>query len=171
MWVNSTLKKEGIQVIKQLDTLEVNKIASNISEKICSAFPEHNINVHDLFVSISRLNMYIANMPSDSDVAKYSYKNNSIYFNRTLNLSDINTLAVHECLHFMQELKNKNGKLLRLGLYNIRESRNIGIAINEASVQLMAAEATNCEIDTVKYYNMDFTTRKSYLLSFANSFA
>ena len=47
MSINSTLRKEGINVIGKLNTLEINKIASNISEKICLAFPEHNINKSD----------------------------------------------------------------------------------------------------------------------------
>jgi len=158
MSINSTLKKEGIRVIRQLNTLEINKIASNISEKICATFPEHQIEQRDLFIAIARLNMYVADMPNDLDVAKYFYKNNSIYFSRNLNLSDLNTLAIHECLHFMQELKDRNGKLLRLGLYNIKDSRNIGISINEAAVQLMASLSTDSQLDSVKYYNMDFDT-------------
>ncbi len=119
MSIAADLKKEGIQVIGKLNTLEVNKIASNISEKICTAFPEHNIRQSDLFISIARLNMYIAEMPNDMAIAKYFYKNNAIYFSKNMNLTDLNTVAVHECLHFMQELKNKHGKLLRLGLYNM----------------------------------------------------
>lgn len=157
MSINSTLKKEGIKVIKQLDTLEINKIASNISEKICSSFPEHNINQSDLFISIARLNMYIADMPNDSDIAKYFYKNNSIYFSKKMNFNDLSTLALHECLHFMQELKDKHGKLLKLGLHNIKQN-NAGLAINEAAVQLMASHATDSKPDTVRYYNMDLTT-------------
>ena len=84
MSIRSTLKKEGISVIGQLNTFEVNKIASNISEKICKAFPEHNINQSDLFISISRLNMYIADMTKDRALAKYFFKNNSIYFNKSI---------------------------------------------------------------------------------------
>ena len=105
MSINSTLKKEGIKVIGQLNTLEINKIASNISEIISKAFPEHNINQSDLFISIARLNMYIAEMPNDA-MAKYFYKNNSIYFSKNMNLDDINSLAVHECIHFIQALTN-----------------------------------------------------------------
>ncbi len=96
MSINSTLKKEGIKVVNKLNTLEVNRIASNISEKICSAFPEHSINQSDLFISIARLNMYIAEIPaSDLAVAKYFYKNNSIYFSKDMDLENLNTLAVH----------------------------------------------------------------------------
>lgn len=158
MNINATLKKEGIKVIEKLDTLKINKIASNISEKICNAFPEHNIKKSELFIAISRLNMYIAEMPNDMAVAKYFYKNNSIYFSKDMDLNDLNTLAVHECIHFMQELKNKRGKLLRLGLYNMENNVNTGLAINEAAVQLMASIATNSKLDSVKYYNMELTT-------------
>lgn len=157
MSINSTLKREGINVIGQLNTLEINKIASNISEKICNAFPEHNINQSDLFISIARLNMYVADMPNDMAMAKYFYKNSSIYFSKYINFNDLHTLALHECLHFMQELKDKRGKLLRLGLYSLGKNHH-GMAINEAAVQLMASIANKSPIDSAKYYNMELTT-------------
>lgn len=156
MSINSALKKEGIKVIGKLNTLEVNKIATNISESIANAFPEHSINQKDLFISIARLNMYIAEMPDNMAMAKYFYKNNSIYFSKNMNLDDLNTLAVHECIHFMQELKNSRGKLLRLGLYNLQTGN--GMAINEAAVQHMASLALNNALDNVKYYNMEIST-------------
>lgn len=158
MSINSTLKREGIEVIEPLNTLEINKIASNISEKLCTTFPEHKLDQSKLFASIARLNMYVAKFPTNDAVAKYFYKNNSIYFSNKMDLNDLNTLAIHECIHFIQELKNKNGRLLRLGLYNLEGTRNTGMALNEAAVQLMASKASNSNLDTVKYYGMDFST-------------
>ena len=158
MSINSILKKEGITIVKPLNTLEINKIASKISEILCSNFPEHNLNKSDLFISISRLNMYIAKMPNDQDKAKYFYKNNSIYFSEDMDLEDLNTLAVHECIHFLQELKDKRGKVTRLGLYKLH-GKSTGMGINEAAVQLMASIATNSELDNVRYYNMNFVTQ------------
>ena len=32
------------------------------------------------------------------------------------------------------------------------------MGLNEAAVQFMAAKATNCELDNVKYFNMNLTT-------------
>lgn len=157
MSINSTLRKEGINVISQLNTMQINSIASNISEKLSKAFPEHNIDKSDLFISIARLNMYIAEMPNDMAAAKYFYKNNSIYFSKDMNLEDLSTLAVHECLHFMQEVKNKYGKLIRLGLYSLDKSHS-GIGLNEAAVQYMASIATEAATDSVKYYNMEIST-------------
>ena len=157
MSINSTLKKEGITVVKPLNTLEINKIASKIAEMLCSTFPEHNLNKSDLFISISRLNMYIAKMPKDQAKAKYFYKNSSIYFSEDMDLEDLNTLAVHECIHFLQQLKDKRGKVTRLGLYKLT-GKISGMAINEAAVQLMASKTTHSNLDTVRYYNMELTT-------------
>ena len=158
MSIDSALKKEGIRVIGQLNTQQINKIALDISNKIATAFSEHSISQRDLCDAIANLNMYIAEMPKDTAVAKYFYKNNSIYFSNTMDLSDLNTLAVHECLHFMQELKSKHGRLLRLGLYDLTGPIHHGMAINEAAVQLMASVATGSQTDTVKYYNMNLST-------------
>lgn len=158
MSINSTLKKEGITVIRELDTMQINSIASNISEKLVATFPEHNLNKSDLFISICRLNMYIADMPNDMAMAKYFYKNNSIYFSKDMNLQDLNALAFHECIHYIQTYTNSRGKLLRLGLYNLETTPSTGMALNEAAVQLMAATTMGLELDSVKYYNMELTT-------------
>ena len=157
MSINSTLRREGIEIINPLSTLEINKIASKIAEKLCSTFPEHNLNQSDLFISISRLNMYIAKMPNDMAVAKYFYKNDSIYFSENMDFDDLNTLAVHECIHFLQAVKDKRGKVTKLGLYNL-QGKTSGMALNEAAVQYMASKANQNETDNVRYYNMNLTT-------------
>jgi len=156
MGINSVLKKEGINIIGELNTLDVNKIASLISEKICAAFPEYNLNQSDLFVAIARLNMYVAEMPNDTIGAKYYYKTSSIYFNKNMDINKLNTLSLHECIHYIQEQVDKRGRLRRLGLYQLGKP---GEAINEASVQLMASVANGCKEEEVKYYNMNISTR------------
>lgn len=156
MNINTILKKEGIQIKSKLDRTQVDKIATIIAQKICETFPEHNLNVTDIFSALSRLDMYIAQMPADSAVAKYFYKNNSIYFSDKMNLDTLDTLAIHECIHAIQEIKTPRGKLLKLGLYDV--TTNKGQGMNEAAVQLMAVKATDTKIDNVKYYNMDFYT-------------
>lgn len=157
MSINSTLRKEGIEIVNSLNTLEINKIASKIAEKLCSAFPEHNLNQSDLFIAISRLNMYFAKMPNDMAVAKYFYKNNSIYFNQDMDLEDLSTLAIHECIHFLQGVQDKYGRLIRMGLYNL-QGKSSGMALNEAAVQYMASKANNAFCDNVRYYNMNLNT-------------
>ena len=158
----NALKKYGIEIISQLSTLEINKIAANISEKICSSFPEHNINKSDLFVMLSRLNMYYAKF-NDNSAAKYCYKTETIYFKENIDFENIETPAIHECLHFIQTIKSKNGRLLKLGLYKPSFFYSTGLALNEAAVQLMASYATDTPIESVKYYGLNiFTNSPDY---------
>lgn len=63
MSIESDLKKDGIEVVEKLDTLKINSIAMNISNKICNTFPEYGFNQNDLFSKLARLNMYKAKMP------------------------------------------------------------------------------------------------------------
>lgn len=156
MNINSILKKEGIEIKTKLNITQVNKIAHIIAEKICTSFPEHNLNENDIYSILSDLDMYIAKMPPDSAVAKYFYKNHSIYLSNKIDLNNIDTLVIHECFHAIQEIKSPRGKLLKLGLYDLSTGKGQGI--NEASVQLLASKASNTKIDIVKYYNMSFKT-------------
>lgn len=158
MNIKSVLKKEGITNIRPLDILTINKISKNISHKLYETFSEHNINESDLFISISRLQMYFAQMPEDASAAKYFYKNQSIYFNDKFSIDEIEEFAIHECIHYLQEIKDEKGNLLRLGLYDISEGSNKGMGLNEAAVQLMAATASGAPIDKVKYYDLFLVT-------------
>lgn len=154
MSINRVLRKEGITVTETLDTLKVITIARSISSKLCLAFPEHNLIRSDIFASISRLNMYMAHMPDNLEGAKYFYKNNSIYFSENIDPKDIPDIAMHECIHFLQEQINDSGSLISMGLYDM----SIGLGINEAAVQLMASEA-NCKTPcNEKYYNIFLNT-------------
>lgn len=156
MSIKSKLKKEGIQVIEKLDTQKTNKISINVASRLCLAFPEHNFNRSDLFESISRISMYVAKMPEDSSGAKYLLKNNSIYFNKDLSLDEMSNLAMHECIHFIQHLYTSDNNTTNIGLYNL--ASNSGIALNEAAVQLMAAEANFSEVTSETYYGISIRT-------------
>lgn len=152
MSTDSKLKKEGIEIIEELDASIINKIAINVASKLCLAFPEHNLKRSELFESLSNLSMYISKMPLDSSGAKYFYKNNSIYFNEIFDIEEMSKLAVHECIHFIQNSNNSD----RMGLYNT--SSNLGIGLNEAAVQLMASEANFNDNTSETYYGISLNT-------------
>lgn len=120
MGINLLLKKEGLENIQKLNTLQINKIASYISSKLCKSFPELHLSQSALFIQISRLDMYKAKMV-DGSSAKYVYGNNAIYFNEKLDLTNMDIAAIHECIHYLQEFKDSKGKLTKLGLYDLKE--------------------------------------------------
>ena len=129
-----------IQFVNERRALVTSNIAYIISEQICGAFTEHYIYNPDLSNALSRVNMYLA-IFQDNSAAKYYYKNDSIYFEKDIDFNALDTPAIHECLHFIQAIKNKNGKLKKLGLYNLNLIKASGLALNEAAVQLMASQA------------------------------
>lgn len=151
------LKKVGIEIVKELSIFEINKIAAIMSNIICNSFSEHNIDKSDLFACLSRVKMYLARF-LDNSAAKYCYKTNTIYFSENLDYRHITAPEIHECLHFIQTVKNKMGRLVKLGLYNPNILKPSGFALNEAAVQLMASEAVSSKEETVKYYGLDMVT-------------
>ncbi len=155
MGTSFLIKKEGLENIQKLDTLQINKIASFISNTLCEAFPELHLSQSDLFIQISRLDMYKAKMP-DGASAKYVYGNSEIYFNENLDFDNIDIPAIHECIHYIQETKDSKGKLLKLGLYDL--TKETGLAINEAAVQLVATRSKIARYENVIYYGMNFQT-------------
>ena len=158
MGINSVLKREGIEEIEPLDTLTVNKIAKRISTKLATTFAQHNLTESSLFIEISRLKMYTATMPNDLSGAKYVWLNQAIYFRKGAKFEEIEEFATHECLHYLQELKDNKGNLIRLGLYDFAEGGVKGMAINEAAVQTMAGKANKSNPDKVKYYDISLET-------------
>lgn len=158
MSIETDLKKEGIQIVHPLDTLTVNSIAKNVSEKLVLAFPDQNLDAKELFIKLSRLNMYLAKMPSDLSNAKYYYKNKSIYFNEKIDTSALDVYAIHECLHYLQELRDSKNNLIQLGLCDFTNSHLPGIALNEAAVQLMSAKSLLTKLDVVKYFDITLPT-------------
>ena len=158
MGIESELKKDGIEVIKRLDTLKINSLARNISMKLCETFPNFGLNQDELFIKLSRLDMYIAKMPEGMAEANYFYKNSSIYFNEHIPEEDLEEFAIHECIHHIQEVKDKKKYLIRMGQCDYNEFKIYGLGLNEAAVQLMASKVIGIEKESVKYFGINFST-------------
>ena len=158
MSIESDLRKDGIRVVDILDTMSVNRIAHNIAAKLCNTFPELCFNETDLFAKLSRLGMYRATMPEGMAEANYFYKNTSIYFNEKIAFEDLEEFAIHECIHYIQEVKDKRNNLIRMGLCNFDNFKITGMGLNEAAVQYITSKIIGIEKDYVKYFNISFKT-------------
>lgn len=156
MSIESDLKKDGIKVTSKLDTLVVNNIARNIARKIVATFPELNFDETNLFIKLSRIDMYTASIPDGMAEANYFYKNSSIYFNNKIDFGDLEEFAIHECIHHLQEIKTSRNKLVRMGLCCFNALSPTGMGINEAAVQLITSKIIGIEPDFVKYYGIEF---------------
>lgn len=158
MSIESDLRKDGIRVVDILDTMSVNRIAHNIATKLCNTFPELCFNESDLFAKLSKLGMYRATMPEGMAEANYFYKNTSIYFNSKIAVEDLEEFAIHECIHYIQEVKDKRNNLVRMGLCNFDNLKIVGMGLNEAAVQYITSKIIGIEKDYVKYFGISFRT-------------
>ena len=158
MSIESDLRKDGIIVERKLDTLTINTIARNTADRLCKAFPEQNFIFQNLFIALSRIPMYIADIPKGFAEATYFYKNSSMYFRKGLSIDEMEKFAVHEFIHYLQEIKDKKGRLIRLGLCDFDDIKVYGMGLNEGAVQLMASKAINSNEEIVKYYGISLPT-------------
>ena len=158
MSIESDLRKDGIIVERKFDTLTINTIARNTADRLCKAFPEQNFIFQNLFIALSRIPMYIADIPKGFAEATYFYKNSSMYFRKGLSIDEMEKFAVHEFIHYLQEIKDKKGRLIRLGLCDFDDIKVYGMGLNEGAVQLMASKAINSNEEIVKYYGISLPT-------------
>ena len=158
MSIEKDLKKDGITVIKPLDMLSVTLIAKFVAEKLISSFPFYGFNYDKLFIKITNIPMYIAEIPNNMSEASYFYKNSAIYFKNGLSIDEMKQYAIHEFIHAYQEVKDKNNVLYKLGLCDFTGFKIRGMALNEGAVQLISAKALKNESEFVKYFDIEFST-------------
>ena len=156
MSIEKDLKKDGITVIKPVDTLNVTLIAKYVADKLISTFPFYGLNYNKLFIRINNIPMYIADIPDTMGDASYFYKNSAMYFKDGLSILEMKKCAIHEFIHAHQEIKDKNNVLYRLGLCDFTGFKIKGMALNEGAVQFLAAKALKEDEELVKYYDIEF---------------
>lgn len=118
MSVDSDLKKDGIVVKHMLSINTTNALADFVSDKISKAYSSYGFDKETLYNKVSNIPMYIANIPEGFSEASYFYKNSSIYFKENLSLDEMKKFAIHECIHYIQEVRDEKYNLYKLGLYD-----------------------------------------------------
>lgn len=161
MDINKELEKSGIKIICPISTFNVNVIATYVARSLCTNFPHLKLNYNTVFSSVAKLNMFIAEMPMNESGASYFSKTSSLYFRRGLTFDNIKKLAVHECIHHFQEIKDSKGVIHRLGLCSYTSYKAYGNSLNEAAVQLMAAYANGEKIEEETFYGITLKTNSS----------
>ena len=163
MNIEKQLQRDGIIPIEKIDTEIVLSITNNISQKIVSTFPSFNLNANEIFAKLFSLNMYKAQMPEGMQEASYCYKNSSIYFNYNISNEDLEEFAIHECFHFLQEIRDENNNITKMGLADYTKSKITGTGLNEACVQYLSSKIIGIAPDFEKYYNINiYTPSPSY---------
>ena len=105
------LENLGIKVTKKVDDSDVVKLANNLAWRLISVFDNVDINYLELVKKIIDIPMYYAEIPEGLSQANYIYKNSTMYFSNNINLDEMNEFIFHECIHIIQEYKNKKNQI------------------------------------------------------------
>ncbi len=88
----------------------------------------------------------------------YIYQNNAIYFSEEIKENQIDELILHECIHFLQDARNIDGSLNRIGLCHFSEFKVTGLGLNEAAVQYIASQACGKEVQKIEQDDLFYVT-------------
>lgn len=158
MKIEKKLKKLGIKETKEFTQEEKNLVANNVTVSLTMAFPILKSEQANILNKIQNANMFYAKTSENLPKINYIYENHKIYFDESVEIQNITDAMLHEIIHFMQDVRKKNGKLDRMGLCNFNELSLHGLGINEGAVQYVSAKALNSGVQTVKTFEIVLRT-------------
>ncbi len=162
MIINKKLENMGINVKGRVEDSTVEAIAKDITKKIKLQFPDDDLNYLDIYEKIVRTPMYYAIITDGLSKANYYYKNSSLYFDESKEISDIEEFIFHECIHIIQEYKDKKGKLVRIGLCEVNEITIKAMALNEGAVQYVVTNALHLQDKELTVYGIVINGKSNY---------
>ena len=158
MKIEKKLKKLGIKETKEFTQEEKDLVANNVTVSLTMAFPILKSEQANILNKIQNANMFYAKTSENLPKINYIYENHKIYFDESVEIQNITDAMLHEIIHFMQDVRKKNGKLDRIGLCNFNELSLHGLGINEGAVQYVSAKALNSGVQTVKTFEIVLRT-------------
>lgn len=162
MFLERDLKQLGIEVAEKVEDEKIVEIAGQVATKLTAAFPKNEISYLDIYRILLSTPMYYANISSEMSQVNYYYKNSTIYFSKQLQLERISEYVFHECIHRIQEHRDRKGNLIRMGLCEINEITVKGIALNEAAIEYITSKALQNPKKMVTIYGITFPTKTEY---------
>lgn len=162
MFENRELKKLGIEVTYKVQDTDVVEIANQVSSKLITTFQKSNLDFMNIYTILLSTNMYYANIKENISKANFYYKNSNIYFSKDIDIKNIDEYLFHECIHKIQEHKNKKNKLIRMGLCEINELSVKSMGLNEAAIQYITTKSLGLDEKFINIYNLNLFARSNY---------
>ena len=111
MNLRKKLKKVGITEVEEISSEDIRMIANNVTEIITKTFPYLYSEYNNILVKLLNCKMYKANMVQGISKVNYMYEDGGIYFDKNIDLNKIDVKMIHECIHYLQDFRGKNGEL------------------------------------------------------------
>ena len=137
MKLKQTIKEYNIQDVREISEKDHIGLAKIVSSKITSKFGF--IDYLYIYNKMLDAKIYIVKIPEDITKAIYVYDEDTLLIDESESLTNISQKLLYECVHAVQDVRDKNGNLQRLGLYNFSPLSADSIALNEVAIQYIVA--------------------------------
>ena len=155
MKIKRELKNLGIKPIEELSVQEKTSIAERVATKLVS-LNVPGITHNEILEKLFDAKMYTAEINNNLGKVNYFYKNKTIYFEKSLNLFELDENILRECIHYLQD---KREKQKRMGLCTFEQYKVRGMALNEIGISYISNKLLN-----KSNHNKTFTLLKQILL-------
>lgn len=156
MGISKLLKKFDIKVIAKLTKEEQIILSDNVATKISNEF--NYIDYGYIYTKLMRAKMYIAIIPEGITSAIYSYEEDALFISDTEDISTVSKELLYECIHAVQDIRNKKGQIKQLGQCIFSEFKVYAMTLNEASIQYIVAKIFNEEEKYIEAYGIKANT-------------
>ena len=130
MKIKRELKKLGIKPIEELSVQERTSIAERVATKLVS-LNVPGITHNEILEKLFSAKMYTSEISKNLGKVKYFYQNKTIYFDKIVNLFELDENILHECIHYIQDKREKTKKM---GLCTFEQYKVRGMALNEIGI-------------------------------------
>ncbi len=156
MGISKILKKFDIKVIGKLTKEQQIIISDNVATKISNRFKY--IDYGYIYIKLMRAKMYIAIIPKGMSKAIYSYEEDTLFISDEEDLNNMSKELLYECIHTMQDIRDKKGKVKQLGQCIFSDYKVYAMALNEASILYITQKIFEEEIKYVEAYGIKANT-------------
>ena len=112
MRFNKLLKRFDIRVIDEVPDKDHFRIADNVSKVLSNKF--NYIEYGYVFTKLMAAKMYIADFPEGISNVIYSYEEDTLFIRRDEDLRKVSEDLLYECIHAVQDIRNKKGEIRQL---------------------------------------------------------
>lgn len=156
--IKRELKNIGIKPIEELSVQERTNIAEKVATKLVS-LEVQGLTHNEILEKLFGAKMFTAQMSNNLGKVSYFYKNRTIYFDKNLSLGNIDENILRECIHYLQDKREKKEKLKRMGICTFEQYKVRGMALNEVGISYISNKLLNKQDK-----NKTFTLLKQILL-------
>lgn len=151
-----TVKEYGITNLERFSYIQKKSLAIQVAEMISNKFDY--INYDYIYNKILSTQIFFGKIGTVENKAIYAYDDDTLIIDNSLTIGEISPELLYECIHTIQDRRNKKGKLQQLGQVTFTSFKENGIALNESAVQFIVSKVFERENTVQEVYGIRVNT-------------